>query len=208
MAGDERTDPSPRGSHDGGGPALGANLIRALRAGLVLAALALCGAPGVGAREEISREYQVKAAFLFNFVQFVDWPRERFADAQTPICIGILGEDPFGSVLEDLLRGEKVRDRAFAVRRSATEENLGGCHVVFVSQSERDRTRRILPALADKSILTVGEVEGFASAGGIINFRIEGNRVRFEINPAAAEREGLKISSQLLSLGTIVAAER
>lgn len=183
---------------------------RTPRVALALVALWLAGTPGGAAPVTPSREYEIKAAFLFNFVQFVEWPAEAFASAEAPICIGILGEDPFGSVLEEMVRDETVREHPLTVRRSRSADDFADCHLLFISRSEHGRLREQLSALAARPILTVGEVEGFAQAGGIINFRIDGNRVRFEINPAVAERERLKISSQLLSLGTLVgpAAER
>jgi hypothetical protein len=185
-----------------GGPA------RWLRVGLALGALVLGGAEAGATREPIAREYQVKAAFLVNFVQFVDWPSRAFVDDTTPLCIGVLGEDPFGSALDDLVRGEKADDRALVVRRATAPEPLLDCHLVFVSESEKDRLGGILSVLEGHPILTVGETDGFSRRGGIINLRIHQNRVRFEINPTAGERQGLKLNSQLLSLGMLVDSGR
>jgi hypothetical protein len=149
-------------------------------------------------------EYQVKAAFLYNFVQFVEWPAAAFPDAGAPISIGVLGENPFGSGLEKIIEDKTVKDRKVVVKYSGTIENLSGCQLVFISASEQERLPEILKALRGKRVLTVGETPGFARLGGVINFIMVENRVRFEINVDAAERAGLKISSKLLQLAIIV----
>lgn len=149
-------------------------------------------------------EYQVKALFIFNFVQFVEWPASAFADATTPIRIGILGEDPFGGALEPLVRGEKVRQRTLVVERASRIEDLQDCHLVFAARSERLKVREIINAFQGKPVLTIGDMPNFARRGGIINFYLEEQKVRFEINRAAAQQSGLKLSSQLLGLARIV----
>jgi hypothetical protein len=156
------------------------------------------------AQPAASKEYQIKAAFLFNFVQFVEWPAAAFPDALAPVRIGVLGEDPFGSSLQEIVQGEKVHDRNLVLQRSREIEDLKDCHLLFICKSERARVGEILSEVAPRSVLTVSEVEGFAQRGGIINLYLEANKVRFEINPTAAQLHGLKISSQLLSLGKIV----
>lgn len=151
-----------------------------------------------------TKEYQIKAAFLFNFAQFVDWPPAAFPNPDSPFRIGILGDDPFGPALDQTIQGETIHNRKLIIQRSQRAEDLKDCNLVFISRSEKGRMGEILPKFNAGVILTVSEVEGFTRRGGIINFYLEGNKVRFEINPAAAQREGLKISSQLLSLGKIV----
>jgi hypothetical protein len=153
---------------------------------------------------KLTREYDLKAAFLFNFAHFVDWPPTAFADTNAPITIGVLGEDPFGAVLDQIVEGETVKNRKLVVKRSQRVEDLKSCHVLFVSKSEKAHVTQILEALDDASILTVGEVEGFARLGGVTNFFLQGNKVRFEINAQSAKRKGLHISAQLLELGTEV----
>jgi len=174
--------------------------------GVVLGALlALLGAaPLNSAPQEISREYQIKAAFLFNFAQFVEWPAGAFANPSAPLCIGILGNDPFGPALDQTVQGETIRSRPLVVTRSKQVEDLKDCQLVFISESERDRVGEVLAALDLQSVLTVSDIDRFAERGGVIRFFVQGNRVRFEINPTSARREGLKISSQLLALGRIV----
>ena len=173
---------------------------------MLLLALGWCigvAAPRVRA-ETPSAEYEVKAGFLFHFPHFVEWPETAFPNAEAPICIGILGEDPFGPLLDQLVQGESVRNRKLIVKRSEKVDDLRACQILFISRSAKNQIPQILNALGDAPVLTVGETEGFASRGGIINFYIQDNRVRFEINPDAARRHGLRISSKLLSLGKIV----
>jgi hypothetical protein len=151
-----------------------------------------------------SKEYQIKAAFLFNFAQFVEWPSSAFASPNSPFRIGILGEDPFGGVLRDMVRGESVRSRRLTVQQSNNVEDLRGCQLMFVSRSERGRVAEILSALDQEKVLIVSDIEGFARRGGAIYLYLEGGKVRFEINPGSARRRNLKVSSQLLGLGRIV----
>lgn len=160
------------------------------------------------ARGEPSREYQVKAAFLYNFVQFVEWPQEAFARPDEPLTIAVLGEDPFGGALEEVVRGQRLRGRPLVVRRARSTADLEGCQVVFVSRSETPRLPEVIGALQDRPVLSVSEIPGFAQRGGIINFYRQGSRVRFEINPAAARSDHLRLSSELLSVGTIVGPAR
>jgi hypothetical protein len=149
---------------------------------------------GVGIHaKEVSLEYQVKAVYLFNFAKFIEWP----AEAQSgPITICIAGQNPFGDVLEETLRGEMVNGRPLAMRVIAGPEP--GCHVVFVPQGAATTT--YLRAVQGSPTLTVGETPDFLSQGGIISFILEGGKVRFQIDSKAAERADLRISSHLLRL--------
>lgn len=153
---------------------------------------------------KLVREYDLKAAFLFHFTHFVEWPSEVFAGTNAPIVIGILGDDPFGPVLDKIVEGETIKNRRLVIKRSQQIEDLKNCQVLFISKSEKNRIDQILSSLDDASIFTVAEVEGFARHGGITNLFLQGNKLRFEINVEAAKRKGLKISAQLLSLGTVV----
>jgi hypothetical protein len=155
-----------------------------------------------------TKEYQVKAAFLFNFVQFVEWPDRAYADTNAPFCIGVLGDDPFGAALDEIVQGESIGNHKLTIQRSQRASDLKNCQMIFISKSKRGQMPEILAALGSRPILTVSEVEGFAPGGGAIGFYLDGSKVRFEINPGAAEREGLKISSQLLTVGKIVATTR
>jgi hypothetical protein len=157
-----------------------------------------------GAARAESREYQIKAAFLVNFVQFVTWPSNVLANDGAPFCIGVLGDDPFGPTLDQTVQGESVNHHKIIVQRRQRIDDCKDCQMVFVSRSEEKNLPVILAGLDSGAVLTVSEIPGFARRGGIINFYLEGNKVRFEINPTVAERDKLRLSSQLLSLGRIV----
>jgi hypothetical protein len=156
------------------------------------------------AQTEAAREYQVKAAFLFNFLQFVTWPSDTCPTSGGPFVIGVLGDDPFGSTLDRIVSGETVRNRPLVIERYDEVEEVGRCQILFISDSEEEGLDTILAALAGRSILTVGETEDFAERSGIIALALAESRVRLRINPAAAEAANLSISSQLLRLADVV----
>jgi hypothetical protein len=159
--------------------------------------------PGrIGAQE--ANEYEVKAAFLYNFARFVEWPNSVSPDPNGPLVIGILGRDPFSGEIDRAIEGKTVNGRRLVIKRFSSLETYEQCHILFVSSSERGNLPRILAAVRTSSVLTVSETDRFAQIGGIINFITIENRIRFEINQAAAARVGLKISSKLLSLGRVV----
>ncbi len=162
------------------------------------------GSRHLTAQTMASKEYQVKAAFLFNFAQFVDWPDTVFTNADMPFSIGILGNDPFGDALEATVEGETIKNHRIIIERVQAVGDLKNCQLIFISKSEKKQVPEILSALDDRPVLTISEIEGFAERGGEINFYLEGSKVRFEVNPAAAKRVGLNVSSQLLSLGKII----
>jgi len=148
-------------------------------------------------------EYQVKAAFLYNFAKFVEWPAGTFPNSMDPIGICIVGLNPFGSTLENMVQGKKVGDRAFAVHRFPDTLQAGQCQILFIGASEWRRTRALLEAVKSPGVLTVGETDDFTALGGIVGFRLDGARVRIQVNLQAAEHARLKISSKLLSLAEI-----
>ena len=151
-----------------------------------------------------SREYQIKAAFLVNFMQFVTWPDSVFTNENAPFSIAVLGDDPFGPALDQTLQGETVNHHKIVVQRVRRVEDCKDCQMIFVSRSEEKNLPAILAKVDSGPVLTVSETRGFARQGGIINFYLEDKKVRFEINPVVAQRANLKISAQLLSLGKIV----
>jgi hypothetical protein len=172
---------------------------------LCMAAGALTFAPEkIRAQSDVPKEYQIKAAFLFHFAQFVEWPSMDSTNANDPFVIGVLGENPFGGALDEIVKGETIGSHKIIVQYSRRAEDLKNCRIVFVSKSEKARLPRILEELKGKNLLTVGECSGFDQSGGVMNFYIEDDKVHFEINPDAAGREKLKISSQLFRLGKIV----
>ncbi len=177
---------------------------RVLSSWLVLTVLLFAFRTSVLAQPATPKEYQIKAVFLFNFAQFIEWPSTALTTNTGPFRIGVLGDNPFGTFLEETVRGEAIKNHQIVVQRAQEAAELKGCQLIFISKSEKKRLPEILTSLDSAAVVTVGEVEGFAQNGGIINFYIEDKKVRFEINPAAAHRAGLKLSSQLLSLGKIV----
>lgn len=179
-------------------------LVRYARVFLLLGFVAALAWPaGLGAGSAQQREYEIKAAYLYNFINYIDWPADAFPPAGGKITIGIVGENPFGEAL-DPLNGKPVKGRTLVVKQITEPKDLDQCQIVFFSASERQRVPELLDKLKDSRILTVSEIDGFAQRGGIINFISERNKVRFEINPDAARRLGLTISSELLKLAKLV----
>ena len=171
---------------------------------LVLSALLLSSGPGLSAEPPAPREYQLKAVFLFNFAQFVEWPPQAFADAQTPLVIGVLGRDPFGAYLDEAVRGETVNNRSLVVRRYGRVEDIDTCHILFISRSEGDRLEKILARLRGRNILTVGDAEGFGLHSVMIRLVTVENKIRLRINLEVAQAANLRISSKLLRAAQIV----
>ena len=161
-------------------------------------------APDASAQPVASPEYQLKAVFLFNFAQFVEWPARAFREPTAPLVIGVLGEDPFGAYLDDLVSGEKIGDRPLVIRRGQRTEDLNGCHIVFISRSEARDMEGIVARLKGRSLLTVSDVETFTRQGGMVRFVMEDGKIRLRINVEAAKACELTISSKILRPGTIV----
>jgi hypothetical protein len=160
------------------------------------------------------KEYEVKAAFIYNFLKFVDWPEEKMANSKKQIIIGIIGESPFGSAT-DVFKDKKVEDCDVVVKyfegleqikkmsekdRAENEESLKNCHLLFICPSEQKLVKELTDIVGKSGVLTVGDTEGFAKSGGAIHFFMEDNKIRFNINLSASEKSGLKIRSQLLRL--------
>jgi len=166
------------------------------------------------------KEYEVKAAFIYNFLKFVDWPEEKMASSGNQITLGIIGEDPFGPAA-NIFKDKKVENRQLVIKRfegieqlrKTTEkdkttseelEALKGCHLLFICPSEQKQVRQIIDTVGKNSVLTVGDTSEFIESGGAISFFMEDNKIRFNINLTAAEKAGLKIRSQLLRLAKTV----
>jgi YfiR/HmsC-like len=148
-------------------------------------------------------EYQVKAAFIYNFAKFVEWPMESSAK-DSPFVIGILGQDPFGGALDEIVSGKTVRDKKITVKRFSSIDDAMNSRILFISKSEKESMGQIIKRLDGASVLTISDIGQFAEQGGMIELVIDHNRVRFAINVAATEQAGLKPSSQLLKLARIV----
>jgi hypothetical protein len=155
-------------------------------------------------------EYTVKAAFLYGFGQFVQWPSESFADSKAPFVIALVGEDSFGGALDEIAAKRTIQHRRIVVRRFATsEEYRGPCHIMFLSRSlTAEGQALLLKKTAGKPVLTVGETPGVTEKGGIVNFFVEGDRIRFEINAETARRAQLHMDAKLLNLGKPADASR
>jgi hypothetical protein len=156
------------------------------------------------AEDERSREYQIKAACIYNFVQFVNWPDDAFSDPRQPIVLGVYGpDDPFQGTLEQIVKDKQVNGRHLEVRHPARIEDLHTAQLVFVPQAESAATTPIRDKLAGAPVLMVGESDDFLTAGGMIRFFLEQNKMRFEVNVEAAEQARLRISAKLLKLARI-----
>ena len=185
-------------------------------------------APQAHADSAQSREYQIKAAFLYNFIKFVDWPKEKMADSNEPITIGIIGSKNFVKALEPLIH-KKIKNKNISIKYFEVYEKLKKsqddddrqwdqkiealktCHVLMFCMCDSGRienSSQIIKALKGSPVLTVGETDGFLESGGIINFLMEDKKVRFEINVTAAKKSKLKISSKLLRLAKRVVKEK
>jgi hypothetical protein len=188
-------------------------------AALLLTLLVISIAPQARADSVQSREYQIKAAFLCNFVKFVDWPAGKLADANQPVTIGIIGKDPFGKAFEsgagkifvkrfgsfEVLKKTSQNDKAAWEQKLA---DLKKCHLLFICDSEKSGFKEILDSLKNHPVLTVADTKGFIEAGGVINLLLEEQKVRFEVNVTAAKQHNIQIRSKLLRLAKRVVEEK
>ncbi len=159
------------------------------------------------AESQTLSESQIKAAFLFNFTKFVEWPPEAFATPDSPIILGVIGENSVTGLLTQTAAGKTVNGRTVVVRAVSGSQEYRACHVLFVSASEQKHMAHILEEIKETPVLVVGEMTGFAEAGGGINFVVEGNKVRLEINLDAAARAHLKISAKVIAVARLVTEE-
>jgi len=158
-------------------------------------------------QEDSANEYELKAAMLYNLTRFVEWPPSAYSDPQAPTVLCVLGRDPFGESLKALGQKQDANGRPVSIKQLNKESEIRDCHVLYISTSERKSMAQILSRLKGSSVLTVGEMSQFAAQGGIVQFTLEDQQVRFEINLDAASRMTLKISSRLLALARIVKDE-
>jgi hypothetical protein len=149
-------------------------------------------------------EYEVKAAFIYNFAKFVEWQPDAFMGHPQTIVIGIIGDDPFGDVLDQTVKDKLVNNKKLEIHRFKSNEPPVGCQILFICPSEKQNLSAILKKVQGQNVLLVGDMEGFARSGGIINLVMTDGKVHFEINMSAAERSGLKISSRMLKLAQII----
>jgi hypothetical protein len=170
---------------------------------LAILVCALTSCVRLTAQDLLPREYQIKAVFLFNFTQFVEWPSTAFAAPNSPLVIGILGEDPFGSYLDETVKDEVVDNHPLVVERFASAKDIRVCHILFINLKEKDDIRQALDDLKSQPILTVSDLDTFLRTGGMIRFFTENSRIRIRINVDRTTEENLTISSKLLRLAEI-----
>jgi hypothetical protein len=182
-----------------------AYLLRGLRiVPFVLCLLQGLAAEPVGGQGEPVDEYKLKTAMLYNLTYFIDWPGSISPNRHSPIVLCILGQDPFASSLTSATPKEPDNGRPVLIRHVQSDKEFAGCHILYIGSSERKTTEHIFSSLSGSGILTVGEMAQFAAHGGMIQFSLEDQHVRFDINLDAASRAGIKISSKLLALAQIV----
>jgi hypothetical protein len=174
----------------------------------ILAALGIALAPGAASAADESLEYAVKAAFLYKFGSFVEWPPAAFASPASPFQLCIVGEDPFGATLDKAIGGQQVAHRPIEVRRLKTVRPDSGCHIVYLAASEAQRLAQTIEALRGSSVLTVTDSRSPGMSAGIVNFVIKDDRVRFDIDDEAAAQNRLAISSKLLGVALSVKPRR
>ncbi len=185
---------------------------------LLVVAFAFLASSGLAVAEEDAAvaEYQLKAAYLSKLANFTDWPTNSFASANAPLVIGIVGQDPFGNTLDELIKNEAVRDHPLVIKHVRASEDFQSCHVLFINLAKKEQLSALLQKLKGSPVLTVSDASGFADRGGMINFvlvkekvtaddkEITQDKVKLEINQAAAEDAGLRISAKLLKLARVV----
>jgi hypothetical protein len=149
-------------------------------------------------------EYEVKAAYLYNFGRFVEWPAGASDTDANIFAICVLGQDPFGTALDATVYGESIGGKPVGIKRVGRPQDATGCRVLFIASSEQPRLRQILTALGQTNVLTVSDMPDFATRGGMIQFVLRDNKIRFEVDLAAAERARLSLSSELLKVAVAV----
>ena len=177
---------------------------RTLACRLIITGISICALLQPLAAGSKPTEYDVKAAFLYQFTMFVEWPSSAFADSSSPFVIGVLGDDPFGHSLDDAVRGKDVSGRRIVIKRFSRLSELQNCQMLYVSTSEGNRVSSVIDKTSGQNTLTVSDIERFAREGGVIELKTTDGRVGFEISTGAAKRSGLKISSKLLRLASSV----
>jgi hypothetical protein len=171
---------------------------------LLLLWLALLGAFATPAQDTQLTEADLKAAFLYNFAKFIDWPKDAFLNEESPIVVGIFGDEDFAATLRTLLQNKKAHGRAFVVRRVVNSQEAKNCQFLFFREAENRRLPQVLDTIRRLPILTVGESADFLDNGGMLNLFFEDKQLRFEVNPGPAETAKLNISSQLMRLAKTV----
>jgi YfiR/HmsC-like len=178
-------------------------------AGIVAAGLVAGGVVEAHAQRLSTREYdnQVKVTFIYNFSRFIEWPDGTFVDSKNSLTVCALGNNPFGGALESI-RGKNVEGRKIEIKHLANSSKMDACQILFISSSERGHLREILESAKRSRILTIGEMSQFTQDGGIVALAMRNDRIHFSVNLDAADETGVKISSRVLKLATIVNYKR
>jgi uncharacterized protein DUF4154 len=155
-----------------------------------------------------TREYQVKAAFVFNFTQFVEWPSQSFSTPQSPAVIGILGNDPFGTYLEETITGETLNKHPLSIKHFTDVDDVTNCEVLFINISDKNKLQVIIEKLKGKNILTISDVNAFTKLGGMVRLYTKDDKINIQINLEAVKEENLIISSKLLKLAEIIKTDK
>jgi hypothetical protein len=164
----------------------------------------LLGAVGLAAQQTATSEFQVKAAYIYNFGKFVKWPADAPANQGKSFIVCVLDQDPFGLTLQSTLKGESVGGRPVSVTRLSHAQDAAACHILFISSTHGKDLTDILAAVDDSAVLTISDIHDFSKRGGMIQFVLEGDRIRFEINLASAEKSHLTLASELLKVAIAV----
>jgi hypothetical protein len=184
----------------GGGRASKRGMVEWICTLAALASLLVGGLRGAIAAAPALSEYEIKAAFLLHFSKFVEWPINAFAAPDAPLFICLLGDDPLGPALEEIVRDERVNSHPIAVERYRFAGNIDRCHILFIGSATEPQQQRVLDQVRGKSILTVSDEEEFTRRGGVIGFVTVNGKVKLQVNRSSAERADLRISSRLLRL--------
>ena len=172
---------------------------------LIALLLMLFNASILSAQTAPNREYQIKAVFLFNFTQFIEWPAASFSTSYAPLVIGVLGDNPFGTFLEETVEDEKIKGHPLVIQYYKTPEEIKTCHILFINLTEKNKLNLVLSKLKEKNTLTVSDASGFLQQGGMIRFYLKDNKVQIQINSDSAQDANLTISSKLLRVAEIYA---
>ncbi|RYY29852.1 MAG: YfiR family protein [Chitinophagaceae bacterium] len=178
-------------------------LFNCLKAGVLAFVLVLLASNFASAQKITSGEYNIKAAFIYNFTRFIEWPDSAFAAPLSPFVIGVMGRDPFGARLEAVMNGETVKGRPIRIKRFTSESQAAGCHIIFVSASAPTDVKKFCEKLRGKPVLTVSDIPDFDKDGGMIKLSMSENKITLTIDTAATKASTLDISSKLLRLATI-----
>jgi hypothetical protein len=151
-------------------------------------------------QDKTAGEYQVKAVFIYHFTQFIDWPSSAFTSSSDPFVIGIIGEDPFGSYLEEAVAGEKINAHPIVIKHFANIKDVINCHILYINSTNEDWLEKVLSSVSQKKILTVSDAPAFSKLGGIVRFFMRDDKIRIQINLEQSKAAQLNISSKLLSI--------